>query len=673
MHSNGYNNNGYHPNPHRRSYPNQPYNNNNNHRGRGYNNNNYGRSYRGNQHQHPSNYPQHSHRSNHRNSQYPQRRPPHQSFHSTPHNPPPRRNNHYTAPHQATHTNVLRSFSANQHNRTKHSDHRTQGSRSRNIRKLKESQSKQKRHDTPPIVTRKNPKQSAKSANILQNALDSLSLESIPFKYDYRSKRNFALLSAKNAHQFAMDPTKVSPWKYSSEIEQKTKVREYMLPCLKLLNNLMALDEAIDFILAPNQKETCLHYKRYRKLDRIKGQKNVCFERIHNLLTSDFYESVDDFAMDVRLIWQNTFLIFGGIEADHEWIRNARFLQRKFEEKMILISRKIPNAKEIFSENGNPPNDPLQMECLKENKNEIDECLKNLSAMKSAISAEMVEENEDDFEEDRSKAVLSNKGEGKSQKKRRRLSTKQRLKTKLDNGNNGNKNDEVEEGEIVRFVPLSRGEMDECDILFEFALRFEAKDVIRRVVMLQNGFDGIEQFEAYRTSIESQGSDLRIDLQQRSAKIQRGIIGILRKGKKEIFAAHKESVYVFKEIANNKKMQKSKQKQIQMHMSKMKEQVKKEQLQKEENEKRMNVDKDSSDDEFDDRLYVETPVEVLANDENIIAKHAETLVVGKDEYQKNEYLPIRPSNIDEKMENSEKWSKFAIDYTNEQNEDEFDF
>merc|ERR1712228_854915 len=252
--------------------------------------------------------------------------------------------------------------------------------------------------------------------------------------------------------------------------------------------------------------------------------------------------------------------------------------------------------------------------------------------------------------------LVLNENKVKTHKKRRRAS-KQRLRVKKNDKN------EVEEGEIVSFIALNEAEMDEIDNLFEFMLRFDAKDVIQKVVVLQHGFD---EFEAYRIRIESQGSNLSMDLKEKNAKIQREIIGILRRGKKKIFEDNKESVYVFKEIVNNKKMQKMKQKQ--MKIIKM-QQIEKENEEKKKKKEAMNVDRDSSDDEFDDRLYVEPSVLMTTTEnENIIAKHAETLMIGKDDYHKTEHQPVRPSNVD-----SEKWKEFAIDYTNEQNEDEFDF
>ena len=322
---------------------------------------------------------------------------------------------------------------------------------------------------------------------------------------------------------------------------------------------------------------------------------------------------------------------------------------------------RVQNAKQIFVSNGNPRNDPLQIECLRKNKIAIDECLKNLDAVKNVINNEQMQENEEYDDDDEATKPVLNQNKVKTQHKKRRRASKQRLRVKKNDKN------EVEEGEIVSFIALNEAEMDEIDNLFEFMLRFDAKDVIQKVVVLQHGFDGFDEFEAYRKRIESQGSNLSMDLKQKNAKIQREIIGILRRAKKKIFEDNKESVYVFKEIVKNKKMQKIKQKQ--MKMIKM-QQIEKENEEKEKKKKEaMNVDRDSSDDEFDDRLYVEpTLLMTTAENENIIAKHAETLMIGKDDYHKTEHQPVRPSNVD-----SEKWKEFAIDYTNEQNEDEFDF
>merc|ERR1712228_320847 len=681
----------------------QAYNNNNKNRG-GYNNNsnnghnNYMRTYhhsnRGNQHQHPpSNYAQHPHHhSNHRNSQYSQQR--RTSFHSTP-----RRNHHYTVPPN----NGPRSFSANQNRQ--HSDYRnnrnnsdkliTQGSRSRNIRKLKEAQNKnkkqpqtfsesnlkQKRLSTPPIVTRSiNPKQSTKSANILQRALDSLSLESMPFKFNYRSKRNLTLLSAKNANEFAMDPNVIYPWHYLSEIEKKTQVREYMLPCLKLLNNLMACNEAIDFILAPNQKETNPDFwtdfrDKFDAKDNIFG-KNMCFEWIRNLLKSDFYETVDDFANSVRLIWENVFSVFG-IESDHEWVKNARFLQLQFEEKMILISRKIPNAKEIFVNNGNPRNDPLQIKELEteQNKLEIQESLNRYQALQkmkeSAI--EPIELSKNDNNKSLNVDININEQKKKRQQylanidtrkfdRKRRKSTKQTLKKQ--------KIKKMEDGEIQ--INDDCNQWTEIEAFYEFVCRFNDNESIGKVVMLQEGFDGFEAFEAYKKRLNAMGSDPKL----KKAKIdqnkcQEKVYEILKNAKNEIIKKNVQSIECLNQIFFEKKKRKkikNKKKAAAIDpfsneaIMRKKQIAKEEEIerQRKENEQnKMVMDEESEDEFFDENVMEEHSVMMHDDTQNQNDRILKSTEIGKDDYQNNmnQYRPIRPSNVSMEVTENENVSE----------------
>lgn len=137
--------------------------------------------------------------------------------------------------------------------------------------------------------------------------MQQLPFHCAPYKYDYFSKRNLALFAAKNGKrtsEWDMNPKTIIPWSYTTDIERKTGVREYLLPCLKLTQQLMAMDEAIDFILAPNEEQTNPQfYKQFEAFDTNKKGRNMCFEWICNLLKSDYYETVDDYAHDVRLIW----------------------------------------------------------------------------------------------------------------------------------------------------------------------------------------------------------------------------------------------------------------------------------------------------------------------------------------------------------------------------------
>ena len=139
----------------------------------------------------------------------------------------------------------------------------------------------------------------------LEGPMKQLSLDMIPYKYDYKSKLNMSLVCAKHnidRFKFKMDPTKEHPWKYSTEQEKETHVRDYMLPCLQLLNNLQCMDEATDFIEAPNRVDT--NPDHWRDYQRFENQgRNMCLEWVENLLKSDYYETVDEFANDMRHIW----------------------------------------------------------------------------------------------------------------------------------------------------------------------------------------------------------------------------------------------------------------------------------------------------------------------------------------------------------------------------------
>ena len=62
-----------------------------------------------------------------------------------------------------------------------------------------------------------------------------------------------------------------------------------------------------------------------------------------NLMQSDHYETADNFARDVRLIWTNCFVLFGADAdaASDEWSRN-RASQRRFEKRIVDVSRSAP-------------------------------------------------------------------------------------------------------------------------------------------------------------------------------------------------------------------------------------------------------------------------------------------------------------------------------------------
>ena len=101
-----------------------------------------------------------------------------------------------------------------------------------------------------------------------------------------------------------MNPKVVTPWAYTTDTERKTKVREYLLPCLRVTRELMNMDEAIDFVFPPNDESTNPDFwKQFMRFDTDRKGRNMCLEWICNLLQSDYYETVDDFAVDIRLIW----------------------------------------------------------------------------------------------------------------------------------------------------------------------------------------------------------------------------------------------------------------------------------------------------------------------------------------------------------------------------------
>ena len=168
------------------------------------------------------------------------------------------------------------------------------------------------------------------------------------------------------------------PWQYSTKMENSTHVRDYLNPCLKLLNKLLTMDESLWFIDPIEIHINSIVNKNNNYIDNLYGLKNEdiqryqqlvsqpqCLNGVLKLLKSDYYETVDDFANHVRLIWQNTYRWWKGYEK-HEngkiWIKNAKKLEKVFETKLSKISRKIPNRERIFCKNGNPESHPLQKE-----------------------------------------------------------------------------------------------------------------------------------------------------------------------------------------------------------------------------------------------------------------------------------------------------------------------
>ena len=75
--------------------------------------------------------------------------------------------------------------------------------------------------------------------------------ESIYWETNYLSKANGVIMYEryfKDSKHKSFQQQKEFPWMYKSEIEKKTHVRDYLNPCLKLLNRIMSMDEALHFI-----------------------------------------------------------------------------------------------------------------------------------------------------------------------------------------------------------------------------------------------------------------------------------------------------------------------------------------------------------------------------------------------------------------------------------------
>eukprot|EP01084_Bolivina_argentea_P258719 436291_1 len=537
--------------------------------------------------------------------------------------------------------------------------------------------------------------------------MTELSFDTIAYKYNYKSKINLSFQAAKCGEKtcdFNMDYTKIYPWKYTNESEKKTGVRTYMLPCLKLLNNIQCMDEAIDFIYAPNDRYTNPDYF----IDFNKCDKNMCFQWIENLLKSDYYETVDDFANDIRLIFNNIYKIFG---YKHEWSKNARIIQMKFELKMINISRNIPNAQNIFIQNGNPSNDILQIKFLQldENKKQIDECLKKLEIKNN--NNEEKKSNQMDVEDTiiiednniNSEAIipkqktdlqkhLSNIDTSKIYSRSRKRAVKQTLKRDpsvsnlLSNNKPINVDIECEEGEIPIIQPLDEKKLLMCDVWFRFIRRYNDVENLRRVVMIQEQFANIFEFDKYKKSLEDRGSELQINISDKSEQIQCKIYEILLNAKNGITKKKFNSLSVLEDMIQKKIKQRDNERdtrrrlQIEAEIAnrqkkvivdpysnktieerRMREEEKKRQeieLALEKEKMNENMDEDS-DDDFDDRIWMgdhsggagggdgghghgnKQDIKVVTN------SNFNEVVLGKDEYGSESYRPIRPGNVDD--------------------------
>eukprot|EP01084_Bolivina_argentea_P133410 235442_1 len=623
MRPNAYPNNHRDRHSHHNSYPqNQRYNNNNN-----YTSNRPYSSTRSSQHSHRSAHsthnthsPYNNHSSNHNNSQ--QRR--HSSLHSmngtrnthnlSSHSNRVRNNHHNNSTSHRPHSNHTHSQSRSRNIRhsvhsTGHTSHRapsnrstphsdktpthssnTRVSRSRNIRNLNTSHSHTSSHGIPVVnliddspsnpntntVQNKPQNHSASKpcvpsvVDTLESTMYQLSFASEPYKFDYQSKINMSLEAAKNDTKrltFSLNPHKIREWEYKIEIERRHHVRDYMLLCLALINDLMAMDEAIDFVFAPNDCRTNPEfYSAFERIDEDKHGRNMCLEWIQNLLYSDAYETVDHFASDVRLIFKNVHTALG---YEHEWSKNARVVEQLFEQELVCISRDIMNAEDVFGENGNPSQDPQQMECMEQNKGDIEACVERLKQQRQrAKQREKEEMNNGNIKGDnehKSNAKLKEKADKKAERikylsnierSKRKRAPKQKLKPRI--------SIECEEGEIQQIKPLDECKLDETDVWFEFIGKYPSyAREIQRVIMICEGLPDEVQFGRYKTKLESIGSDLRLNLNNKSDTIQCKIYEILQDAKNKIMSHHPLSLSVLQDLMDKKTNQRARKKRVQ--------------------------------------------------------------------------------------------------------------
>eukprot|EP01083_Nonionella_stella_P309138 1093587_1 len=539
----------------------------------------------------------------------------------------------------------------------------------------------------------------------LESTMYQLSFASEPYKFDYQSKINMSLEAAKNDTKrltFSLNPHKIREWEYKTEIERRHHVRDYMLLCLALINDLMAMDEAIDFVFAPNDCRTNPEfYSAFERIDEDKHGRNMCLEWIQNLLYSDAYETVDHFASDVRLIFKNVHTALG---YEHEWSKNARVVEQLFEQELVCISRDIMNAEDVFGENGNPSQDPQQMECMEQNKGDIEACVERLKQQRQrAKQREKEEMNNGNIKGDnehKSNAKLKEKADKKAERikylsnierSKRKRAPKQKLKPRI--------SIECEEGEIQQIKPLDECKLDETDVWFEFIGKYPSyAREIQRVIMICEGLPDEVQFGRYKTKLESIGSDLRLNLKNKSDTIQCKIYEILQDAKNKIMSHHPLSLSVLQDLMDKKTNQRARKKRVQrknkvldpyskeaMQFKAQKEREKENELKKQKMDKEckqkmqiMDVDEDSEG-SFDDNLYFDHDMvqDTHANGFHKIPKTTATKTIAKELPQNSGYLPIRPNNVDEfavenvqniTEEDNTNWDRYK--YTGEQQQDE---
>lgn len=427
--------------------------------------------------------------------------------------------------------------------------------------------------------------------------------------------------------------------------------------------------------------------------------------------------------------------VFGRNTHD-EWSKNAQCIQFAFEQKMISIPRTIANAESIFSANGNPTQHPLQQQYLNTEsvQKEISDSLKRLKIEKvereleaQALASKMdVDANgnpkEVELTEKQKRQLYLNNIDTKDiYKSNRKRARKQRLTLKpminpdvavtATNPPVGNQSGgasrrgqrrtedtnilskygiggNVEEGEI-RYLPLDDRKMVLCESWFEFVRRYNGRETIRSVMMLQEGMDSVSQYDDFKKRLSSQGRNVVLDIKDKSAEIQNKIYDVLEMGKKKITKMNSMSLKTLKEIVNRKN-QESRQRVIgglgaggrgshhlgsggrkqildpysneAVRLREQEQAAKRAQERKVKKSADMAMDEDSEEEDLFDALHSH-------NVSNIAPKHGQsshangasssglrseeksnrTVEIGKDDYaQRNTaFRPIRPGNVDD--------------------------
>lgn len=245
-------------------------------------------------------------------------------------------------------------------------------------------------------------------------------------------------------HSLKLDRNRAYPWKYSNYVEKKTKTREMFLPCLRLLNKLMQMREANDFLL-----EMASDHPYFKEYDsKITEDNRMTFTYIYNALKSDFYESVNDFANDVRLIFDNCWTCFGR-NSNHTLSKNANKLSEIFERRMFDISRFKQKSMTIkYEKSGDPISHPLQKQSMQPM---IEDIVVNYKKKKEQITQQMKKETETKYIELRNNKMVNHQN-----------IKKQKF-----------------------MVGLSKRHLISCKIWFDFLVKCNQMSIIEEIIFMQ--------------------------------------------------------------------------------------------------------------------------------------------------------------------------------------------